>query len=100
MSLSCLSLSLAYSFHIESCLAHCKAAGMDLIPGKAGKGFSLRFPRFLRIRDDKAITDTTTPDQLVQLWHRQNNGGAAVGGGVVAPPSTDGVESGAESEEE
>lgn len=47
---------------------------MGLIPGKPGNGFSMRFPRFLRVRDDKETTDATTPDQLLTLFTQQQNG--------------------------
>lgn len=42
-------------------------AGIDTL----GKGVSLRFPRFLRVRDDKDIDDITTSDQVVEFFRRQ-----------------------------
>ena len=46
-------------------------AGEGLLAGHPGKGLSLRFPRFLRVRSDKSVEDTTSPEQLVSMFSQQ-----------------------------
>ena len=38
---------------------------------KEGRGLALRFPRFLRYRDDKGPEEATTSDEVVELYHLQ-----------------------------
>lgn len=46
------------------------------------RGIGLRFPRFLRERDDKAATQATTAEQIVDFFRSQDqNGGSGDGKG-------------------
>ncbi|KAI9868884.1 MAG: hypothetical protein M1830_005496, partial [Pleopsidium flavum] len=35
------------------------------------RGLSLRFPRFLKVREDKSIEEASTADFLAGLWRKQ-----------------------------
>ena len=41
------------------------------------RGLSMRFPRFIRIRDDKGIDEASTGRQLAEMWEKQNEAVAA-----------------------
>jgi len=47
------------------------------------RGLSMRFPRFLKVREDKSIEEASTSDFLAGLWFKQEvkGGGGGAGGG-------------------
>ena len=46
------------------------------------RGLSMRFPRFLKTREDKSIDEASTADFLAELWFKQEAKGASKGGGA------------------
>ena len=44
-------------------------AALGLVSGE--RGLSMRFPRFLKAREDKSIDEASTSDFLAQLWRKQ-----------------------------
>ena len=54
------------------------------------RGLSMRFPRFLKVREDKSIEEASTSDFLAELWKKQEAKGSAEGGaGDKAEPVED-----------
>ncbi|GKZ83971.1 hypothetical protein AnigIFM56816_009288 [Aspergillus niger] len=48
------------------------------------RGLSLRFPRFLKVREDKSIDEATTSDYLAYLWRKQSERTKQEGGEPLA----------------
>ncbi len=53
------------------------------------RGLSLRFPRFLKKREDKGVEEASTGEFLAGLWRKQE-ARAAVGASSAAPPAAGG----------
>ncbi|MBI5614636.1 ATP-dependent DNA ligase [Candidatus Gottesmanbacteria bacterium] len=48
-------------------------AGDDLtVSGKHGAGIAVRFPRLVKIREDKSVREITTVKELQQMYHNQS----------------------------
>ncbi|KAK9448515.1 uncharacterized protein V1518DRAFT_419168 [Limtongia smithiae] len=61
-------------------------AARELISSSSDRGLSVRFPRFIRVRDDKALDDASTPEFLADLHKRQES----KSGHYQEPPNDDG----------
>lgn len=50
-------------------------AAQGYISQDRSKGISLRFPRFIRVREDKGIHDASDPSFIAKLWRVQEQKG-------------------------
>lgn len=50
-------------------------AAQSHVPQDRSKGISLRFPRFIRVREDKGIHDASDPSLIAKLWQLQERKG-------------------------
>jgi DNA ligase-1 len=66
----------------------------------AEKGLGLRFPRFLRLRPDKAVEEASGPGAVAAMFAAQARPGGARAAAAGAPPEVDGEEEVVEGEEE
>ena len=62
----------------------------------ADRGLSMRFPRFLRVREDKGVEEASTAMDLARLWWKQEARGKVGGREVEVEGGEDGGEEGGE----
>ena len=67
-----------YRTHIHSSitLSPISVAARGLV--STDRGLSLRFPRFIRSRQDKALEGASTPEFLASMWRKQEARGPQI----------------------
>jgi DNA ligase 1 len=50
------------------------------------RGLSMRFPRFIKVREDKSIEEASTGRELAMMWEKQNQ---SAGGDVEIQEEVD-----------
>ena len=45
-------------------------AAMGLV--SKDRGLSMRFPRFIKVREDKGVDEASTGNELAAMWEKQN----------------------------
>lgn len=67
-------------FHLSSVtVSPVSVAALGLV--SAARGLSLRFPRFIKVREDKSIENASSPEFLANIYRLQQGQGKE-GGGV------------------
>lgn len=66
-------------------------AAKGLVAGD--RGLSLRFPRFVRVREDKSLSDASGPEFLAGLWRKQEGKGGGADEGELVDAETESEES-------
>ena len=71
-------LRLKHFHNYSITLSQVSVASLGLVSDE--RGLSLRFPRFIRLREDKTVFDASTPAFLAKMWENQESRGKVTKG--------------------